>query len=136
MRILLFGDAPRFGMFIGRCIPALPIGRLPLFIDPAREPNPPRALTFALAFPRIAEGVDIRLTVGREKLRGGGAAAVRPAFGPSMLVRVGRTPKDRTGLILLIWFGETRIALRATDCEFSSVLRETAVNPFGECMLA
>ena len=130
-RMLLLGDAPRFGMFIGRCTPALPIGR-PLFMAPVPAPKPPRAL--ALAFPRIAP--DMRLTVGREKLRGGGAAAIRPAFGPSMLVRVGRTPSERTALILLIWFGETRIAFRATDCEFNKVLRDTAVNPFGARMLA
>ncbi len=137
-RMLLLGEAPRLGIFIGRCTPALPMDRPLLFIAPGRVPNPPRAPTFALAlaFPRMAEGVEIRLTTGREKLRGGGAAAIRPAFGPSMLVRVGRTFSERTGLILLIWFGETRIAFRATDCEFSSVLRETAVNPFGACMFA
>ena len=53
-----------------------------------------------------------------------------------MLARVGATPGECTALILLKAFGETRMLLRETDSEFTSVLRETAVNPPGACMLA
>jgi hypothetical protein len=75
-----------------------------------------------------------RLTVGREKLRDGGMAAGRPA--PSTAVRLGRTSTERTAVILPSSFGETRMLLRATCCEFTSVLRETAVNPLGACIFA
>jgi hypothetical protein len=49
---------------------------------------------------------------------------------------VGFTSSERTGVILLIWLGETRIAFRATFCEFINVCRDTAVNPLGDLMLA
>ena len=78
----------------------------------------------------------MRLTTGRVKLRGGGAAALIPAFCPSIAALVGFTSSEWTGLTLLSWLGEIRIALRATGCEFISVCRETAVKPFGACILA
>jgi hypothetical protein len=59
-----------------------------------------------------------------------------PAFGPNTVVRVGRASTLRIGETLLISFGEIRTLLRATFCEFTSVLRETAVKPFRACMFA
>jgi hypothetical protein len=127
IRILLFAvacPASRFGMFIGRCMPALfAAGRCiaPLFIGPAERcvfigrdepiPNP----VFAPALACTVEVIAARLTTGRAKLRGGGAAALIPALGPSMVARFGFTSSVCTGVILLSSFGETRIAFRATD---------------------
>jgi hypothetical protein len=59
-----------------------------------------------------------------------------PAWAPSREVMVGLTSNERTGVIRLIWFGETRIAFLATFCEFINVCRETAVKPLGDFMFA
>jgi len=140
MRTLLFGAA----MPTPRLLDILPIGRCTPapFIEPlcrcAGLPKSGRAFTPALtpALPRMPEGGETRLTTGRVKLRGGGAAALIPAFGPSIAVLVGLTSSECTGVTRLSWFGEMRIALRATGCEFIRVCRETAVKPLGACMFA
>lgn len=49
---------------------------------------------------------------------------------------VGFMSSEWTGVIRLIWLGETRNAFRDTFCEFISVCRETAVKPFGDFMFA
>lgn len=141
MLLLGAGDPiPRFGKLPGRCMFALfPIGRCtPGFIEPGRcEPIPKPLCAARLPFaPARADGAPMWLTTGREKLRGGGAAALRLEFSPSMVVRVGRTPNECTGVIRLSWFGETRSELRATLREFNRVSLETAVNPFGARMFA
>jgi hypothetical protein len=69
-------------------------------------------------------------------VRWGGAAADRPAFAPSMVVLVGFTSNACTGVALLSWSGETLIALCATGREFTSVSRDTAVNPLGARIFA
>jgi hypothetical protein len=95
----------------------------------------PRAPAFAEKFPigRCAPGLiwgeAMWLTIGREKVLAGGLEANRPAFAPSVVVRVGVTFNERKGVSRLIWFGERRMLLRATGSEFTRVLRETAVNP-------
>lgn len=86
--------------------------------------------------PRLPAGGATRLTAGRAKARWGGTAAERPAFGPSMVVRVGFTSSERTGATRLSWFAEIRTLLRATGSEFTNALRETAVNPLGARRLA
>ena len=93
------------------------------------RPTPATPLRFAVA------GV-MWLITGREKLRAG-AADPRPAP-PAIVVRVGLTSGARTAEVLtrLSWFGATRTELRDTDSEFTSVLREAAVNPLGACMFA
>ena len=53
-----------------------------------------------------------------------------------MVARDGATPGEWTALIRLKALGETRRLLRATEREFTSVSRDTAVNPPGLCMLA
>jgi hypothetical protein len=53
-----------------------------------------------------------------------------------MVARDGAMPGEWTALIRLKALGETRRLLRATDREFTSVSRETAVNPPGCCMFA
>jgi hypothetical protein len=78
----------------------------------------------------------LRLTTGRAKLRGGGIAVDLPAFPPSIVVRVGRTSSERAGDRRLISFGETRMLFRATDREFTSVSRDTAVKPLRFLRLA
>lgn len=88
------------------------------------------------ALPRPAVAIDAWLTTGRAKLRGGGAAALVPARAPSRVAIVGFMSSEWTGVIRLIWLGETRIAFRATFCEFINVCRETAVKPFGDRMFA
>jgi hypothetical protein len=83
---------------------------------------------------RPAPGAELRAIVGREKLREGGVtAALAP---PITALRLGRAFSEWTGVILLIWFGDTRSSLRATCCPLTRVLRETAVNPFGARMFA
>jgi hypothetical protein len=106
---------------IGRCSPP----GLTMLLARAPELNAPRL---------PADEAD-RLTTGRANARCGGTAAL-PPLEPSMLARVGATPGEWTALILLKAFGETRRLLRETDSEFTSVLRETAVKPPGECMFA
>jgi hypothetical protein len=59
-----------------------------------------------------------------------------PAFAPSIAVRVGFTSGDRVAETLLRSFAETLTLLRATEREFTSVSRDTAVNPFRACKLA
>jgi len=86
--------------------------------------------------PRLPAGGATRLTTGRAKVRGGGAAVDLPTFAPSMVVRVGFTSSERVGAILLSSFGETLMLFRATEREFTSVSRDTAVKPFCEPMLA
>jgi hypothetical protein len=100
-----------------------------------REPMPYPALAFALPRP-TAPPIEAWLTTGRAKLRDGGAAALIPALAPSLVAAVGLTSNLFTGVTRLSWLGETRIELRATFCEFSSVCRETAVKPFGARMFA
>lgn len=86
--------------------------------------------------PRLPAGGATRLTTGRANVRGGGATVDLPAFAPSIVVRVGFTSSERVGVALLSSFGETLMLFRATDREFTSVSRDTAVNPFGARMLA
>jgi len=76
------------------------------------------------------------LTTGRAKLRVG-AAAPREVP-PSIVVRVGLTPGERTDAndVRLNWFGETRTEFRDTGSEFTSVFRDAAVNPPGARRLA
>lgn len=74
-----------------------------------------------------------RLNVGRETLLDGGAIARWP---PTTAVLLGRTSTERTAVMLPSSFGETRMLLRATCCELTSVLRETAVKPLGACIFA
>lgn len=136
-----------------RCTPALPCGVCLAGFDAAARLGilPPRAISAdgrpllrpeavagaaARMFPRLPAGSAARLTTGRENVRGGGMAVVRPAFLPSMVVLVGRASTVRTALARLSCCGETLTAFRATSRELTSVLRETAVNPFGACMLA
>jgi len=75
----------------------------------------------------------IRLTVGREAAAADGCAAGNPAFGPSMLARVG----DTFGLPMLALdrfrkaLGETLAAFAETESPCSRVLRETAVSAPG-----
>jgi hypothetical protein len=75
----------------------------------------------------------IRLTVGRESVAADGCAAGRPAFGPSMLARVG----DKFGLPILALDrfrkapGEMWARFAATGNPRSSVFRETAVSAPG-----
>jgi hypothetical protein len=85
---------------------------------------------------RLPAGGATWLTTGRENVRGGGMAALRPAFAPSIVVRVGRASAARTALTRVNCCGEMRIALRATGRELTRVSRDTAVNPFGARMLA
>ena len=83
----------------------------------------------------LAGGV-ILLTVGRDIALDEGCAAACPAFGPSMLARVGLTPGlPRLGALFTAFAGTWTILL-CTDCPFFSVLAETAVNPPGLVMLA
>lgn len=76
-----------------------------------------------------------RLTTGRANARCGGTAALAP-LEPSMLARDGATPGECTAPTRLNALGDTRKLLRETESEFTSVLRETAVNPPGACMFA
>jgi hypothetical protein len=75
----------------------------------------------------------IRLTVGREAIAADGCAAGKPAFGPSMLARVGAT----FGLPILALDrfrkvpGEILAAFDATGSPRTSVFRETAVSAPG-----
>jgi len=94
---------------------------------------PPRVP--ALNEPRLPAGEAERLTIGRAKARCGGTAALPPRD-PSMLARDGATPGEWTALTRLKALGETRKLLRATEREFTSVSRETAVNPPGLRMFA
>ena len=110
IRIFLLGEAPipRSAVFIGRSTLCSPVGRCTpafltgvavrwLFIGPfarcapafqfGREPIPYPELVLVLAR-ALAEAV-ARLITGREKLRGGGAAALLPAFPPSLEATVG-----------------------------------------------
>jgi hypothetical protein len=77
-----------------------------------------------------------RLTTGRAKLRGGGIAADLEAFAPSIVVRVGFTSSERVADTRFSSFGETLRLLRATEREFTSVSRDTAVNPLRARRLA
>src|SRR5271166_3892058 len=95
-----------------------------------------RADPAGLLTPRLLEefaGGVIRLTVGREAVRADGCAAGWPAFGPSMLARVG----DASGLPILELDrfrnapGEILAAFWATGRPRSKVFRETAVNAPG-----
>lgn len=106
---------PRTGMFCPRA--------LPICVDGRENPR--------------FVALDARLAIGRENACGGGAAA-RLKFPPSIEVRVGRTlaKPPPSGVARLNWFGETLIRFRPTGIEFTSVLRETAVNPPGACRLA
>jgi hypothetical protein len=62
--------------------------------EPTSKPGRPPMLALLPALLRIPEGVDMRLTTGRAKLRGGGAAALIPLFGPSIVVLVGFTSSE------------------------------------------
>lgn len=85
------------------------------------------------------EGLDevlggvIRLTVGREAIAADGCAAGKPAFGPSILVRVGA----RFGLLTLAFdklrnaLGGTLTLFPATGKPRCNVFRETAVSAPG-----
>jgi hypothetical protein len=83
-----------------------------------------------LGLAELAGGV-ILLTVGRDATAADGLAAGKPAFGPSMLSRVGET----FGRLMLALdkfrkaLGEVRAAFAATGNPRSRVFRETAVSP-------
>jgi hypothetical protein len=81
----------------------------------------------AVGLEELAGGV-IRLIVGREATAADGLAAGSPAFGPSMLARVGET----SGLLILERFrrllGEILAAFGPTGKPRSRVFRETAVS--------
>lgn len=62
---------------LGRCAPPFQFGREPI-------PYPAFPVVFRIPVPAVA-----RLIMGREKLCGGGAAALIPAFAPSREVMVG-----------------------------------------------
>jgi hypothetical protein len=94
---------------------------------PARAPE--------LNEPRLPVGDIVRLTTGLAKARCGGTAALPPRD-PVMVARDGATPGEWTALIRPKALGETRRLLRETEREFTSVSRETAVNPPGLCMFA
>jgi hypothetical protein len=83
-----------------------------------------------LGLAELAGGL-ILLTVGRDATAADGLAAGKPAFGPSMLSRVGET----FGRLMLALdkfrkaLGEVRAAFAATGNPRSRVFRETAVSP-------
>ena len=83
--------------------------------------------------PRPPVGGARWLTTGRANACLGGTAVGCPAFRPSIDVRVGCTSGERTAVTRPSWFGATRTTLCCTGNELTSVLRETAVNPFGAC---
>lgn len=131
-----FGVPPRFAMLsAGRWTPPLRTCPLPicglLGLGVMRATGDPSCKE-----PRPPAGGATRLTTGRAKARSGGAAADLPAFGPSIVVRVGLASTLRSGVTRLSWLGEILTAFRATDCELTSALRETAVKPFGARKLA
>jgi len=84
----------------------------------------------AVGLDELAGGV-ILLTVGREATAADGLAAGKPAFGPSMLARVG----DTSGLLMLDRFrkllGEILAAFGPTGKPRSRVFRGTAVSAPG-----
>lgn len=145
--LALFGVAPRFGTFSARgtfpVCAGLSILR-PTFplcagLSILRPTFPLPALVVGETVwnePRLPAGGATRLTTGRAKECCGGTAAERPVFEPSIAVLVGFTSNEWTGLTRLSWLGEIRTAFRATFCEFTRVLRDTAVKPFGACMFA
>jgi len=112
---------------------------VPRFTPIWGEPVLPRPIEGVLRIPamplRFVAGGVMWLTTGRAKLRAGAAPRDVP---PAIVVRVGRTSGERTADsdVRLSWFWETRTEFRETDSEFTSVLREAAVNPFGARMLA
>ncbi len=136
-RVLLFAPAARFGMFsAGRCTPrTLPACTLPITGRSAFLPVPAVGEA-GWNEPRLPAGGATWLTTGLANVLCGGAAAGRPALAPSIVVLVGFTSKACTGVTLLSWFGAILIALCATGREFTSVSRETAVNPFGDRIFA
>jgi hypothetical protein len=95
----------------------------------------PAGLLAELNDPRLPAGEAERLTTGRANARCGGTAALPPRD-PVMVDREGAMPGEWTALIRLRALGETRRLLRETEREFTSVSRETAVNPPGLCMFA
>ena len=137
IRALLFGAAARFGMFsAGRCTPrALPVWVLPITGRSVFLPMPAVGVA-GWNDPRLPAGGATWLTTGLANVLCGGTAAALPALAPSTVVLVGFTSRAWTGVIRLSWFGATRIALCATGREFTSVSRDTAVNPFGERIFA
>jgi hypothetical protein len=72
-----------------------------------------------------------RETIGRFITRAEGAAAGRPACGPSALLRFGSIPTRDSALALVNWFLGTDTAECPTDRPFTITSRETAVTPFG-----
>ena|SRR5713226_1623005 len=79
-------------------------------------------------------GAATRLTTGRAKVRCGGIAADLPAFAPSIVVRVGLTSTWCIAVARFNSLGDILTALRATGCELTSAVRDTAVNPLGACI--
>ena len=104
----------------------------------AFRPEPRPAITGDALWnaPWLFAGDALRLITGRASVRCGGIAADLPAFPPSIVVRVGLASTVCTGLTRPSSFGEILTALRATGCEFTNALRETAVNPLGTCIFA
>jgi len=156
--LLRFGAVallPRFDIAVELELPRLCGGRgtlrpagcgmdlAPLSCSPrfAGDVAVPRAIGVPLLRDEAAadDGLDevlggvIRLTVGRETVAAAGCAAGKPAFGPSMLARVG----DTFGLPILALdrfrkaLGETLAAFADTESPRSRVLRETAVSAPG-----
>jgi len=115
-------------MVAGLLIPRLDIADgSPRFADGVVVPRAEAAVREELA------GGVMWLTVGREAIAADGCAAGNPAFGPSMLARVG----DTFGLAMLA-LDRFRNALEGMLARFaptgsprSRVLRETAVNAPG-----
>ncbi len=115
-----------------------PLGCSPRFVSDVAVPRAigvPLLRDEAVADDGLDEvlGGVIRLTVGREAVAADGCAAGKPAFGPSMLARVGAT----FGLPILALerfrkaLGETLAAFADTESPRSRVLRETAVSAPG-----
>jgi hypothetical protein len=133
-----FGDAdPRSGIRapLAGLRPPFPGLEMPRLAPICGEPVFPRPIPGVFRAPaiplRLVVGGVIWLTTGRAKFRAGAAPRDVP---PVIVVRVGRTSGERTADsdVRLSWFGETRTEFRETDSELTSVLREAAVNPFGE----
>ena len=125
--------APRFGVAAAERLPKLCAGR-DRFAPPRADVDTPlcEAAMAGDGFAKLLGGV-MRLTVGREKVAADGCAAGKPAFGPSMLARVG----DTFGLPMLALerfrnaLGEMFARFLATGNPRSRVFRETAVRAPG-----
>src|SRR5258708_14663202 len=142
--LALFGVAPRVRTFSARGMfpvcaglsmlrPTFPLCAGLSMLRPAFAPPMLAPGEAVWNEPRLPAGGATRLTTGRAKECCGGTAAERPAFGPSMVVLVGFTSNEWTGLTPLSWLGEIRTAFPATVLEFTRVFPATAVQPLVAC---